>query len=362
MRARLLVDLAAIVANWQQLARCGRPAETAAVVKADAYGLGMAQVAPALARAGCRTFFVARLEEGIGLRARLPEARIFVLDGVGPGEAETFRAERLVPVLNHVGQIDRWREEARRAGEPLEAALHVDTGMTRLGLLPEDALALAAADLEGIRLVLLMSHMACADEPEHPLNQQQLQLFRALRARFAEVPASLAASSSIFLGSDFHFDLLRPGVALYGVNPTPHAPNPMRPVVELRAPVLQLYELREPRSVGYGATRRLQPGTRVATVAAGYADGILRAASNQATARFDGYELPLIGRVSMDLICVDVSAVPAGRLSEGSELALISGPDGVDRLAAAAGTIGYELLTRLGSRLERVYLPAEQRS
>ncbi|GBD43132.1 Alanine racemase, biosynthetic [bacterium HR40] len=359
MRARLIVDLAAIAANWRRLAVAGAPAETAAVVKADAYGLGLAAVAPTLARAGCRHFFVARLEEGIALRALLPDSRIFVLDGVGPGEAGVFRAHRLVPVLNHEGQIARWREAAAAAGEPLEAALHVDTGMTRLGLADDRVLALEPADFEGIRLVLIVSHLACADDPDHPLNARQLSTFLGIRQRFATIPASLAASSGIFLGRAFHFDLLRPGAALYGVNPTPGRPNPMQPVVELRAPVIQIHDIRSVRTVGYGATRELPSGVRVATIAAGYADGILRAASDRAVARYADFELPIVGRVSMDLVTLDVSAVPPERIGEGCEVTLIGGADGVDRLAAAAGTIGYEVLARLGPRCARHYLPAE---
>lgn len=359
MRAELVVDVAAIVANWRRLAARASPAETAAVVKADAYGLGVDPVARGLAAAGCRTFFVARLDEGIGLRALLADARIFVLDGVGPGEADTFLEHALVPVLNHPAQLGRWRRRAERLGRPLDAALHLDTGMTRLGFPPTEAESLDLDELAGLRLVLVMSHMACADEPDHPLNVRQLERFRRLRGRFPAVPASLAASSAIFLGKDWHFELVRPGVALYGVNPVPGRPNPMRPVVTLRAPVLQVQEIREPCTVGYGATRELRPGTRVATLAVGYADGILRAASNRGRAVFEGLELPFLGRVSMDLLTVDASGVPEGRIGEGAMVEVISGPDGVDRLAEAAGTIGYEVLTRLGRRCERRHLPAE---
>ncbi len=359
MRARLFVDPDAIVANWRQLAGRCPGAETTAVVKADAYGLGVAEVAPALLRAGCRTFFVARLGEGVELRALLREARIFVLDGVGPGEEETFTAHDLLPVLNHAGQIARWREAARRRGRRLDAALHVDTGMTRLGLPPGEVTGSDGPELDGLRIVLLVSHMACADVPDHPLNLRQLASFREVRGRFPGVPASLAASSAIFLGPEWHFDLVRPGVALYGVNPTPGRPNPMRPVVTLRAPILQVHEIREPCTVGYGATRSLSPGMRVATVAAGYADGILRAASDRAVARLAGHDLPYLGRVSMDLLAIDVTALPPHLAREGVEVELIGGPDGIDRLAAAAGTIGYEVLTRLGRRFERCYRAPE---
>jgi alanine racemase len=359
MRARLLIDLDAIVANWRQLAAHAMGAKTAAVVKADAYGLGVGPIAQALLRAGCRILFVARLDEGIELRSLAPQAQIYVLDGVGPGEAQTLAAHDLIPVLNHRGQIERWREEARRRGRPLPAALHVDTGMTRLGLPPNALLAGRGPELDGLEPVLLMSHLACADEPQHPLNHHQLERFRALLRHFPGIPASLAASSGIFLGPKWHFDVVRPGAALYGVNPTPGRTNPMRPVVTLRAPIVQLHEIREPSTIGYGATRALTPGMRVATVAAGYADGILRAASDRAVARLGHYELPYLGRVSMDLLSIDVTALPPHLIHEGVEVELIGGPDGIDRLAAAAGTIGYEVLTRLGRRAERCYQALE---
>lgn len=359
MRARLWIDLDAIVANWRLLAARAVGAKTAAVVKADAYGLGVGPIARALLQAGCPSFFVARLEEGLELRSLLPEAQIFVLDGIGPGEAQTFATHALIPVLNHRGQIERWREEARRRGRPLPAALHVDTGMTRLGFSPSALSGGEGLELDGLKPVLLMSHLACADEPEHPLNRDQLERFRALLRRFPGVAASLAASSGIFLGQEWHFDLVRPGAALYGINPTPGRPNPMRPVVSLRAPIVQLHEIREPSTIGYGASRALMPGMRVATVAAGYADGILRAASDRAVARLAHYELPYLGRISMDLLSIDVTALPPHLAHEGAEVELIGGPDGIDRLAAAAGTIGYEVLTRLGRRLERCYQALE---
>jgi alanine racemase len=202
-----------------------------------------------------------------------------------------------------------------------------------------------------------MSHLACAEEPDHPLNAEQLARFGELAGPFAGVPRSLANSSGIFLGPAYRFQLCRPGVALYGVNPTPGRPNPMMPVVRVEAPVLQVHEVDAPGSVGYGATRATRPGERIATVPVGYADGFPRAAGAWA-ARFGGAELPLAGRVSMDLITVDATTAPG--LGPGSVVELLGGPDGVDRLAAAAGTIGYEVLTRLGRRFERVYLDEEE--
>ncbi len=353
--AELEIDLEAIAANYALLCERARPAAVAAVVKADAYGLGLAPVATRLFAAGCRKFFVARLDEGAALRRLLHEAEIFLLDGVGRGEEEVLFAHRLIPVLNHPGELELWARYARALGQRLAAALHIDTGMTRLGFPSDTARTLAPERPEPLTLCLVMSHLACADEPEHPLNAIQLERFVMATTQFAEVPRSLAASSGIFLGADYHFDLCRPGVALYGVNPVPGHPNPMRPVVRLTAPVLQVHEIDAPAAVGYGATYPVLPGMRVATVPVGYADGLLRSASNRATARIAGVDVPYAGRVSMDLTSLDVSALPEQAVVPGTRVELIGGSDGVDRLAQQAGTIGYEVLTRLGHRFRRRY-------
>ncbi len=354
-RALLEIDLDAVVANWRILRDHARPAELAAVVKADAYGLGAEPVARALWEDGCRRLFVARLEEGLALRRLLPEAEILVLDGVGRGETEAFLAGRLVPVLNHPGELALWRQVAARVARRLPCALHVDTGMTRLGFTAAELEAAVADGMAELRPVLVMSHLACADEPDHPLNALQLERFRALARLLPEVPRSLAASSGIFLGRAYRFDLCRPGVALYGVNPTPREPNPMRPVVRLTAPILRVFTLREAATVGYGATYRAPAGARIATVPVGYADGLLRSLSGRGVARIAGIPVPYAGRVSMDLIGLDVSRVPEHLLAPGAEVELIGGPDGLDELARLAGTIAYELLTRLGRRFCRRY-------
>ena len=358
--AELEIDLGAIAANYALLRERARPAATAAVVKADAYGLGLAPVARTLHAAGCRQFFVARLEEGVALRRLLAEAEIYVLDGVGRGEEETVFAHRLVPVLNHPGELELWSGYARRLARRLPAAIHLDTGMTRLGFSVAAATAVDVEALAPLELRLVMSHLACADEPDHPLNAAQLRRFLDAAARFPGIPRSLAASSGIFLGDAYRFDLCRPGVALYGANPAPGRPNPVRPVVRLVAPVLQVHEIDAPGTVGYGATYPVRPGMRIATLPVGYADGLLRSASNRATARVGGIEVPYAGRVSMDLISLDVTALPAGAVAPGTPVELLGGPEGVDRLAAQAGTIGYEVLTRLGHRFRRRYLASEE--
>ena len=338
------------------MSELARASEVAAVVKADAYGLGMAAVAPALRAAGARTFFVARLDEALTLRRVLPEARILVLDGLALGGAGICSAERILPVLNQPAELAAWRAEARRLGRPLDAALHVDTGMLRLGFSGRELAALGAGAFEGVRLRYLISHLACADEPGHPMNALQLERLEAARRRFPGLPASLANSAGIFLGAAYQLALCRPGIGLWGANPVPGRPNPMTPVVSLTAPILQLHEVDAPATVGYGATRFVPAGHRIATVPLGYADGIMRAAGEAGSARVAGREVPFAGRVSMDLITLDVTEVPAAEIGPGSPVELIWGADGLERLARAARTIPYEVLTRLGSRLERRYL------
>ena len=349
--AVLTVDLDAVVANSRRLAARAQPAACAAVVKADAYGLGAASVAPALARAGCRRFCVALPAEGIDLRRVLgagPE--ILVLHGPPPGSEAAFAAHDLTPVLNSVAQAEAWAAFGRARGAPLPAGLQFDTGMARLGAPPADCGRLR--DLPGLDVRLIASHLACADDPAHPANAAQLAAFRALRRMWPAADASLAASFGIFLGPDWHFDLVRPGAALYGINPVAGA-NPMRGVVRLQAPVIQTRAIGPGDAVGYGHTWRTDRPARVATLGIGYADGLPRSLSNRGAAWLSDTRLPLIGRVSMDSIVVDASAVPEAALREGTLLDLIGPHCGVDALAEQAGTFGYELLTRLGRRFAR---------
>ncbi|HEV7264735.1 MAG TPA: alanine racemase [Falsiroseomonas sp.] len=349
----LRIDLAALIANWHDLAaRHGAP--TAGVVKADAYGLGAGPVACALRDAGCATFFVAHLAEGMALRGALgagPE--IIVLNGFPPGADEDAA---LIPVLNHLGDV------AAHAGSGRAAVLHLDTGMSRLGLDAREQALLAGERhrLDGIALRYVMTHLACADEPEHPLNEAQRARFEQATMRIAPgVPRSFANSSGIFLGEAFRSDLARPGCALYGINPTPAGRNPMRQVVRLEAEVLQLREIAAGDTVGYGASWMAREPRRIATVAAGYADGYLRALSGRSFGVLHGREAPLVGRVSMDLTTFDVTDIPDAR--PGDRLTLIGGPSGSeisntpDDIAARCGTIGYEILTSLGRRYHRAY-------
>lgn len=343
-----------MVANWRLLAARAAPAEAAAVVKADAYGLGAEPVSRALWAAGCRSFFVATLDEGVDLRRTLPDGRIFVLGGVLHGTVAALATHRLTPVLNSLEQIAAW---AVTGGE---AALHLDTGMSRLGLEAAAVARLAAEPslLAGIRPVLVMSHLACADESGAAMNEAQLSAFCHLSAAFPGWPRSLSASSGIFLGPAYAFDLVRPGAALYGLNPTPGIPNPMVQVVRLQGKIVQVRDVDSPMTVGYGATHRIARRGRIATVAVGYADGYFRALGNRGHGVIEGVEVPLVGRVSMDLTTFDVGGLPAEAVRPGDLIELIGPSHDLDALAAEAGTIGYEILTALGRRHHRRYVEA----
>jgi len=355
--ALLTVDLGAVRENYRRLKNRLGNAVCAGVVKADGYGLGASEVAKALAKEGCEAFFVAHLDEGARLRAALGDKpAIYVLNGVQPGAELEAVAAGLTAVLNSAGQLAAWRDAARRTGRKLPAVLQVDSGMSRLGMAPAEAEAVSAdADaFEGIDLKLVMSHLACADEPRHPANHAQLLEFERLRALLPPVPASLANSSGIFLGPAYHFDLARPGAALYGINPTPQSVNPMLPVVRLEARVIQTRSLAKGAGIGYGHTAIAQGPLETATISLGYADGWHRRAA--ASAWFGAVRLPFIGRVSMDSIILDISALPAGRLRPGDFVELIGLSQTVDEVASLAGTIGYEVLTSLGHRFHRRYV------
>lgn len=347
-RARLTIDLDAIVANWLALdAMTGPEVTTSAVIKADAYGLGAARVAPALMAAGVRHFFVALAEEGVALRDCLgSEPIIYVLSGLLPGDAEHCRRHALVPCLNSREQIERFR-----AGMPGgSSAIQIDSGMNRLGLEPDEARDLAD-DIHAVSPLLLMTHLACADTPEAPENAQQLVSFDSLAQALPPMPQSVAATGGIHLGTSFHRDLTRPGIGLFGGRPFAKA----RPVVRLSLPVIQMRTVAPGEFVGYGATWHASEPRRIATVAAGYADGILRTAGEAragAAALFAGkIRCPIVGRISMDLVTADVTALE----SVPDYLDILGSEQGIDDLADAAGTIGYEILTSLGARYERSY-------
>jgi alanine racemase len=357
----LSIDLAALVANWRELCSRAVGAECAAVVKADGYGCGIAPVSAALAKAGCKTFFVADLAEARSVRPLAPAAAIYVLNGLAPGTAEAFAQANLRPVIGSLAELGEWEAFCAGTGWRGGAALHVDTGMNRLGLAPAQAVQVAERDGAKAHIRLLMSHFACAEEPGHPLNARQMADFRKVRALFPEIPASLANSSGIFLGPDAHHDLVRPGVALYGANPTPGHLNVMRAVVRLEGRIVQLREVAAGETVGYGATWTAQRPIRLAILALGYADGVPRAASASDTKPgaeviIAGRRCALAGRISMDLLAVDVTDLSEEIPRRGDFAALLDEEIGVDELASHAGTIAYEVLTRLGRRYRRVYV------
>ncbi|HEV8391335.1 MAG TPA: alanine racemase [Dongiaceae bacterium] len=362
--AELTIDLGALVANYRLLQRRAKPARTGAGVKASAYGLGAEQAAPALFKAGCRQFFVAILAEAIALRPLLPEAEIFVLSGPIGGDEAEFAQHRIIPVLNSQPQIELWSRWCASTGA-LPAALHLDTGLSRLGLAPVelDRLIADAAPLKAFPVSLVMSHLSVSEAPDHPENAAQLARFRSALGRLLPLlPArpviSFANSSGIFLGKDYAFDLVRPGAALYGLNPTPDAANPMRQVVGLKARILQVRQIDAHQTVGYGAHRSTR-ATSLATLGLGYADGVFRALSHVGAAFVGGIRAPFVGRVSMDLITIDVGDVPAHLAQPGAWAEILGEHQSADELAAIAGTNGYEVLTALGPRYQRRYIPAQ---
>lgn len=357
----LTIDLGALVANWTRYAEMAGTSnsEAAAVVKAQSYGLDAAHTAPALVQAGCKTFYVATIDEGIALRAVLGTGpAIHIFNGLLDGAERDFTAHGLVPVLNSLGEVDAWRTYCTAMGEPQACCLHVDTGMARLGLDEREFTQLAEnpEHLTGLKLDYVLSHLASAEEPINPYNAQQLACFKGILARLPRVPASLANSSGVFLSADYHFDQVRPGAALYGVNPTPHQPNPMTQVIRLQAKILQTRTIDTPQGVGYGSTHRAVEHERIATIATGYADGYPRSLSNAGDVYIGEHRAPIVGRVSMDLITVDVTHIAEHLTHPGQLVDLIGPHNPVDAVAEKAGTIGYEMLTSLGGRYHRVYV------
>jgi alanine racemase len=357
----LTVDLDAIVANWRKLEKAAVPAECAAVIKADAYGCGVDPVARALAAAGCKTFFVATLDEARAARAAVPSATLYALDGFFQNSGDGYAKIDCKPVIGDLNELAEWDVFCRRSGWTGGAAIHIDTGMNRLGLTITEAQGIIPRINAGDHgITMVMSHLACAEALNHPLNAKQLATFREIASLFTGVPASLSNSSGIFLGLQFQFDIVRPGAALYGINPTPEADNPMQPVVDLKARIVQIRNVERGDSVGYGGTWTARRPTRLAIVSAGYADGYFRAAgSNDGTrgaeAVVAGKRCPIAGRVSMDLMAIDITDLEKNAVRRGHMATLIGEGITVDELAHHFGTIGYEVLTSLGPRYARVH-------
>ncbi|HEU0081679.1 MAG TPA: alanine racemase, partial [Bradyrhizobium sp.] len=355
-------------ANWRKLEKTAVPAECAAVIKADAYGCGIQPVARALAAAGCKTFFVATLDEARLAREALPAADLYVLDGFFQNSGDGFAKLNCRPVIGDLYELAEWDVFCRRSGWSGGAAIHIDTGMNRLGLTLVEANGIVPRINAGDHgITLVMSHLACAENPNHPLNARQVAAFRDIASLYDGVPASLANSSGIYLGPQFQFDMVRPGAALYGVNPTPEADNPMLPVVDLKARIVQLRNVERGDSVGYGGTWTARRPTKLAIVSAGYADGYFRAAgSNDGTRGAEvivaGKRCPVAGRISMDLMVVDVTDLPDKTARRGHMVTLLGDGITVDELAHHFGTIGYEVLSSLGSRYARIYKGGEAKS
>ncbi|MEZ5245398.1 MAG: alanine racemase [Acidimicrobiales bacterium] len=356
-RPRLTVDLDALAENYRHVRERLAGVPAGAAVKADAYGLGIEPVARRLWSEGCGEFFVANVDEGIELRGILPQANINVFDGAAPGTEDALVVHGLVPVVITLDQLSGWQATASRRGVRLPVGVHFDTGINRTGLGRRDTATLMEEPdrLDGLDLRHVVSHLASADEPTDQ-SERQLERFRAIRAAFPGGLASLANSAGIFRGTEFHFDLGRPGIALYGGAPSDALDRPLSTVVTLEAPILQVREVETGDEIGYGATHVVD-GPRVhAVVGLGYADGYHRAGSNRAEAVIEGQVVPVVGRVSMDLTILDVTDVPPAARAPGSMVELLGPVASVERLGAAAGTISYEVFTSLGSRYERVYL------
>lgn len=356
--ARLTIDLAALEANWRAMARLVAPADCAAAVKADGYGLGLEAVVARLASAGCRTFFVALPTEGLRVKSLAGSATVYVLNGVVPGSADMMARTGLRPVLGSREELEDWAGVCVAAGRRLPAALHVDTGMNRLGFTMEEAADVAGRRdlLDRIDITLVMSHLACADVPDHPLTARQIERFGAVTRLFPGVPASIANSAGCHLGSALHHQMVRPGIALYGGAIFAGRPSPMRPVVRLEAPILRVRPVASGQSVGYGAAEQPDRDSRIAIVSTGYADGYHRLASSRdghkgGHGAIEGRTVPVMGRISMDLTAFDVTDVPAA--ARGTMIELIGPSVPLQTAAAFMGTIDYEVLTSLGRRYER---------
>jgi alanine racemase len=364
----LTIDLDAIVANWRKLEKTAVPAECGAVIKADAYGCGVAPVARALLAAGCKTFFVATLDEARAARDALPSAELYVLDGFFQNSGDTFAKLNCRPVIGDLNELAEWDVFCRRSGWSGGAAIHIDTGMNRLGLTLVEANGIVPRINAGDHgITLVMSHLACAETLNHPLNARQVATFREIASLYSGVPASLSNSSGIYLGPQFQFDMVRPGAALYGINPTPEADNPMQGVVDLKARIVQLRNVERGDSVGYGGTWTARRPTKLAIVSAGYGDGYFRAASaNDGTRGAEvivaGKRCPVAGRISMDLMAIDITDLPDKTARRGHMVTLIGEGITVDELAHHFGTIGYEVLTSLGTRYARIYKGGEAKS
>lgn len=364
---RLTIDLDALVTNWKMIGAHAPASESAGVLKANAYGLGMEPVASALWKAGCRTFFVALAHEGVRLRAHLPDARIFFMGGLFPDSIPAILENRLIPLLGSRYEMDAWRLQTGQSGRTAPCGLQIDTGMNRLGVDFDDCYTLISKTgfREQFDLKLVMSHLCCADEADHPKTALQRERFVQIKEILPGVPASLANSAGVFLGPDYHFDIIRPGIGVYGGRAVNGGENPFLPVAQLEGRIVQVRTVKSGETIGYGGTYTFTRDSKVAMIAVGYGDGYPRAASGSGVAMryvtpgpkgfLGGYRIPVVGRISMDITALDVTDLPDGIAEPGRFIELFGPNMPLDAVADACGTIGYELLTSLGGRPMRTY-------
>ncbi|WP_404404718.1 alanine racemase [Pelagibacterium halotolerans] len=355
------IDLDAIARNWRALDTVAADALTGAVLKADAYGTGIKAVSRTLFKAGARFFFVATPDEGLSLKAAVPQAHVFVLDGLLPRTARDYAEHGLMPVLAALEQLEEWLQYCLSVGRAEPAALHFDTGFNRVGFRMSEAEQVAdALKRSGFEPQMIMSHLACADQPQHEMTRKQYGLFQGLRNHFPNIPASLANSAGLMASKDYHFQMVRPGIAVYGGRAINGRPNPMAPVIRMEVPVLQTKSARIGETVGYGASYRLRRDSRLAIIAMGYADGLFRSLSGVpgqkgGAVAIGGQIAPIVGRVSMDMTAVDITDIEAP-VGAGDTVEVLGETIGIDDVAEAAGTIGYEILTQFNGRFPRRYV------
>lgn len=356
MKATLTINLGNIIKNYKAIKKfVGPKVQVAPAVKCNAYGLGMEQIAKALHKNGCKEFYVARLEEGIKLRKIIKHCRIYVIDGVTKGEEEIFLKANLIPVLNNQEQINCWTNHARKHKKKLQCCVHVDSGMTRLGIdshLADKALS-ALANTTHLQVEYVLSHLACSDEKTSAMNQKQLDFIRSIEQKFPQFKYSFANSDGVSLNKSYHFDQVRPGIIIYGGN------KKYLPAVQLTAPIIDIHSIQNNdlrTSVGYGATYQLSEGTVIATIPIGYGDGYFRRLGNKGYCFINDMKVKIVGRISMDLICLDISHVPDSFRKIGQIVELIGPHISIEEIASLADTINYEVLTALGNRYERIYI------
>jgi alanine racemase len=359
----LTIDLGAVQNNWRLMREGAHGARTAGVIKSNGYGCGALEIGQALVGAGCDLLFVATPDEGLELRSHsaFEGVTIAVLNGAPPDREKDFSNNSLVPVINDLNHYKSWMSLQHSEGQPLPFVIHIDTGMNRLGMSAGDAAAIAV-DPEFAKSppLFVMSHLACADTPDHEQNTQQRGAFASAAEPLKQIhpglPLSLANSAGLYLGPDYCLDIVRPGIALYGGQPISGRRLPLEPVVHLHAPVLQVRDVAQGESVGYGATWKASGKSRIATVPLGYGDGILRAAGNAGHGFIGKIPVPMVGRVSMDLIALDVTQVPQNDVLPGTWVEILGENADIDQLGTAAGSFGYEILTGLGNRYSRRYV------